>query len=230
MNVAILYDATENAEVGAEELLAGEPLFFHSLKQFYLHPCIDYVVMVWREIGIGSRAMQYVEQWREMYGVMKPSLLFYGTDNLQNVLAELEQQEKENVDLYIFHDIRYPCVTSNMIYMVAQKAAIYGLAVTAGNIDENTILISENKYIEENFRYLKYPIAMTVAHKLRGKISRNTEMLRLYSEERPYLCNIDEKNPVAYSSNDIELIEAIMYLGQKGKRGEYRRGISEFLQ
>lgn len=53
--------------------------------------------------------------------------------------------------IYFFHDIRYPCVTNNMIHMVAQKAAIYGQAVTAGIVDENIFLVSGNKYMKEKF-------------------------------------------------------------------------------
>ncbi len=217
MNVAILYDAMENAEVGAGEMLAGEPLFSHSLKQFYLHPCIDYVVMVWGKSDMAVHAARYIELWGETYGVTKPFRQFDGTDSLQYVLSEQEWLEREMAGLYIFHDIRYPCVTGNMIYTVAQKAAIYGLAVTAGNIDENTILISENKYMDENFRYVKYPVALAFEHKLRGKIDRKEDVLRLYSGERPYLCGTGERNRMVYSGDDIELLEAVIYREQDGK-------------
>ena len=216
MNIAILYDAMENAEAGAEELLAGEPLFTHSLKQFYLHPCIDYVVMVWCETGIGSHAAQYMEQWGKSYGFMKPFRQFYGEENLQCILSQMGRDEKEKADLYIFHDIRYPCVTSDMIYMVAQKAAVYGLAVTAGCMDENIVLASENKYIGRSFRYVRYPIAMAFNHKLKGKMGRKEEVLGLCCEERPYLCNAEGRNPIVYSGNDIELAEAMMAV-EKGK-------------
>lgn len=217
MNVAILYDAMENAEAGAGEILSGVHLFSHSLKQFYLHPCVDFLVTVWNGTDIGISAGQYIEQWKEEYGVKKPFSQFCCADSLQRVFFKLERQEREKIDLYIFHDIRYPCVTSDMIYIVAQKAAVYGVAVTVSSIDENIVLTSENKYADEKFRYVKYPIAIASAHGLKEKIDQKKDVLSFFSRERPYLCSTDGKNPVAFSDDSIELIKAIMYRKQGRK-------------
>ena len=144
MNVAILFDGTEAMEVRADMLLAGKKLYSYSLKAFYLHPVIDYIVILWSGCKVGLQIEKDIERWKAEYGVDKPVRVESGTVDLRHIRfpfsGDLNGIEKWKIDLYVLHDVRYPFVTMDMICRVTQKAAIYGAAVLS---DKSTRLEEE---------------------------------------------------------------------------------------
>lgn len=212
MNVAVLFDSAESGEAGAGTLLAGKELYSYSLKVFYLHPGIDCIVMM----RCGSGAVEgYIEGWKAEYGVNKPVRICQESRSLRQAVGKaVENAEREQaVDLYVLHDIRYPFVNADMVYRVMEKAAIHGLAGTAGEIGDDLVFMSGRKILgKEGLYYMEYPVAVRAGHMLLEKIGEKVEMLELAAGQGMYLCKTGKRNHVLYPGEGTELAEKILQM------------------
>ncbi|GFI15303.1 2-C-methyl-D-erythritol 4-phosphate cytidylyltransferase [Lachnospiraceae bacterium] len=218
MNTAVLYDACERAEAGSGELLAGRPLYSYSLKRFCFHSDIDSIAFVWRQEEEARQAAQYIEQWEKEYEIRKPVWILTGTETLTEALGQIRQkaggrEERKEIELFVFHDIRYPFVSEGMIYQVQQKASAFGLAVTAESLGENIADISGRESLEpEKLCCVKYPAAVRSDNRLLGEDEgiRLWEILEKIAEKRPCLCRTEGGNPAVYTKEDLEFAEALL--------------------
>lgn len=220
MNTAVLYDANQKAQAGFAELLAGRPLYSYSLKRFYLHSNIDSIVFVWGQEEASGQIIHDIETWKKEYGISKPVWIFHEAETLSKIVRQLKKKDEEKTDLFILHDIRYPFVTDDMIHVVQQKAAVYGLAVMAECIDEN-ISFAENmastsgqgRLEPENFCCMKFPAAVRSDNHLLQENIVLEKISQKIAENRPYLCRLSDRNPAVYSREELELAEAVMKAG-----------------
>lgn len=223
MNTAVLYDACERPEAGSGDLLAGQPLYSYSLKRFCLHSDIDSIAFILRQETEAKQAVQYIEKWKKEYGFCKPVWIFTGTKTLTEILEQVEQraierEEKEETELFVFHDIRYPFVNEEMIYKVQQKALAFGLAVTAESLGENIADISGREILEpEKLCCVKYPAAVRRDNRLlcEDERIRPWEILEKIAERRPCLCRTGCKNPAVHTKEDLEFARALLNAGDR---------------
>lgn len=198
MNVAVLYDSVEDGEAREDALFAGKELYSRSLKVFYLHPCINYIVIIWYGSEKMMDAEKYIQNWKAEYGVDKPVRICRGNEELWQVM-ELEKggRGRRNVELYVLHDIRYPFVTTEMIYRVAEKAALYGVAVTVEEIKDDLVVWREQRELDTgNLRYVKYPVAVRAGHREMKEVMgiMTDRILEKCIKCKPFLCSQKDKN------------------------------------
>jgi len=214
MNVAILFDGTEAMEVRADMLLAGKKLYSYSLKAFYLHPVIDYIVILWSGCKVGLQIEKDIERWKAEYGVDKPVRVESGTVDLRHIRfpfsGDLNGIEKWKIDLYVLHDMRYPFVTMDMICRVTQKAAIYGAAVLSEAVEDVMLVCSGQDVLEGgNLRYVKFPAAFRAEDEMLDILEDVAGALVKCAGVRAYLCDAMEWNPFVCTLEALEMAESI---------------------
>lgn len=207
MNVAVLFD-TEPKLYKERALLAGEELFWYSFRQCYQHSEIDCI----GTIGLDTEmVMHYVDDLKNKMSTEKPVEIFSDRS---------EWKEKKDAELYLFHDIRYPLVTKEMIDRVLQKAAFYGSAVIAEPLSEEILAVNaekENASFEEldknKICIMKYPAAVrcdSAVFEEWNKILKIDDWLRVLGKERAHLCKTEKYYHKVCTKEEAELAEAIM--------------------
>lgn len=223
MNIAVLFNAAEDGDVGTDVLLAGKELYCYSLKTFYLHPCIDYIAVMWMDVENTGNIRGHIEKWRKESSTDKPVKIYQENQELWQILSEFERGMDENgkhdAGVYVLHDVRYPFVTANMIYKVVEKAALYGIAVTDGKVrDDLIVCLGQEMLLNEDLRYVKYPVAVQVGHKMLGRVTGIAALLDRCIEGKPYLCNWKDWNPLVSNDEDIKKAEAILHMDRIKKK------------
>lgn len=219
MNVAVLFDSVEDGEVRADALLVGKRLYSRSLKVFYLHPCIDHIVMVWHGSENVMDVERHIKNWKVEYGIDKPVRICRGKEELRKAMElENDGRGRRDVELYVLHDIRYPLVTADMIYRVAEKAALYGVAVTAEEIRDDLVVWKEQRALDVGkFRYAKYPVAVRAGDGEPEDVIgvMGDRILEKCIECKPFLCRQENKNPFVSTWNEARIAEADLQVSNK---------------
>lgn len=214
MNVAIIYDAEENAEISTEKLLAWEFSAGFMLKQFYLHSNIDAVVMILGSCNGENRVKGCVKKWKREYSVCKPVKVCGTKEDVKRALEGIGDITGHTVDLYVFHDIRYPFVTEEMIYLTEQKASVYGIAVTVGEAGENVVWKRSGERLPESGYYCAgYPVAVRAGNPVLREIDRPSEVLGKLIENKPYLCRVKGNYPRINTRESLEMAEMFIRTG-----------------
>lgn len=219
MNVAILYDTVRETEK-AEQFLAGEPIVAYSLKQCYQHPEIDGMV-----VSLGQKeetVMNCVNHIKKENAMKKekPIWIFPAETELQTILSELPEKITKQVELYLFHDIRYPFVTEDMIYKALQKAAVHGSAAIMVRPSEELFVQTDTtaggaqEELEHNtICFMKYPAAIRGDSQILRKLKRQGDVLELLRAEKAHLCEVSGRYVKVCTKDDTELAEAILQMG-----------------
>jgi 2-C-methyl-D-erythritol 4-phosphate cytidylyltransferase len=123
-------------------LLAGKPVFLHSLTTFLKTGLIDRVIITYRDEAQLARLQSLIAQ------ATLPSadiaLIRGGATRQESVLAALEQCDGHQGLVHI-HDSARPLVTIEAIKKVRQKALETGAAILAGKAAD-TIKISKSQH------------------------------------------------------------------------------------
>ena len=209
MNVAVLFDAAEDGGVETDTLLAGKELYSYALETFYFHPCIDCIAVMRCGSENVINARVYIESWKTEYGVDKPVWICQRNQNLQ--------QERQHVELYVLHDVRYPFVNADMIYRVIEKAALHGVAVTVGEVRDDLVVCPGEEILGvEDAQYAKYPMAVGAGHGMLDELSGIAEVLGACLKCKPHLCNCGKGNLFVGDWEGLEIAEAVLRMDRMG--------------
>ena len=220
MNAAILFDVKANNETRENVLLVGKELYFYSMKVFYVHPAIDYVVLACCGSETMAQVNQYIDCWKSECSINKPVKAYPKSMDLQRILKELKRVGRQRPALYVFHDVRYPFVTGDMIYKVIEKAAIHGVALTAGLVKDDLMTYPAQEAFEtENLRYMKYPAAFRAGHKIMDEIVEVSEVLDRCAECHPYLCELTNKNPWIDNWENVQMADYVIKFDRQCDKG-----------
>lgn len=220
MNAAILFDTEADGEAGMDTLLAGKELYSYSLKTFYLHPCIDYIVIIRHGKGVIAHTDKYIECWKAEYGINKPIRVYQESQDLRKILDGMKRGGMFHIELYVLHDIRYPFVTPDMIYRTTEKAALYGIAVMAGEIRDDLVPYSGQEECGGHgmmgIRYARYPVAVRAGHGILDGLGEVAGVLQKCTAGKPYLCTSPDKNMFVGGLDGTELAEAVLRVDSRG--------------
>lgn len=219
MNVAVLFNIADDREIGSDTELAGKELYRYALKTFYFHPCIDCIVLVLHDSENAAYAEKYIENWKAASGVGKPVKIYSEIPVQRQVLpGGAEGNERVGVNLYVLHDVRYPFVSPEMIYRVVEKAALYGAAVTVGEVKDGLAACTGQEVSEtEGLRYARYPAAVVAGYEMMKEPGGTEGILRKCAGYGSYLCGTHAWNPFISTWEAVEMAEAVLRM----KREKY---------
>lgn len=212
MNVAVLFD-TEQKLHREGNILAGKELFQYSFRQCYLNPEIDHVITV----GLDEDAVfAYADNLKKELLLEKPV----------SILSDKSAwREKDGAELYVFHDIRYPLVTGEMLNRVMQKAALYGSCITAEMSPEENLARNDGKgnasweaLDTKQICMMKYPAAVrndSAVFKEWNRILQIEDWLTVLGKQQPYLCEGGKHYRKVCTKEAAELAEAMLSIKEK---------------
>lgn len=221
--IAIIVAAGSGSRYGKQkqlELLAGEPVFIHSVRAFHLSERVDKIVLVTSE--------ELVEEMRSLLSAKeldaKTSITLGGDRRQDSVMNGLISAYAQDNDVVLVHDAARPLISQKVIHDVIDATITHGAALAAVKVVD-TLKREEAGFVAEtvNREHLwraQTPQAASALH-LRNALeyadnkgvtgTDETQLLSLISVQS-FIVSSDERNFKITYPDDLARAEALLQM------------------
>ena len=205
MNAAILFDSAEEDTSLNHPRLLGQELYTYALKACYINSSIDRIFLLCKHTGAQPDVLRDIFIWQEEYDMHKQVTVLRGIRSVAQLWLHMLQSKQDVPDVYVFHDIRFPMVTGEMIVHAAEAAREHGIFAFCGaQMGKGADIWAEN------VSDLKYPVAVKADSHVLHCLEEPRQILKELFYQEPYLCENPKENIPVYNRREIERAERIL--------------------